>query len=200
MVWAGTGACPYNRAWPGEDDDAVDMVRHDHEGVSFDAGIPFRDLVPDCLHHFTSIRQAYFLTCYITQEARPILCADRHEICSGLSVIVSVQAKGTPVVDVHDIIQQMGSIAWAFPQTQTERGVGAKHPPFSFVCPRNGQSRMLRLYGTWLGIMTMAGTWACPYRRRPVRPIRKTRPRQGATPLRYNTSLRRGGWGTLLLC
>ena len=43
----GTGAVPYN------DDDAVDMIRHDLELVHLDTMIEFRQFIPGFYHHFS---------------------------------------------------------------------------------------------------------------------------------------------------
>ena len=79
------------RVRPYDCNDAVNVVRHKDIITQFDMRkLPFR-LVPPTVDHFTCLVQNHLIVDDLAEKTLPILRANRHEITSGLRIIVSLQ-------------------------------------------------------------------------------------------------------------
>src|SRR3990172_2975105 len=95
FIWAGE---PRPYGWVGDDDYAVDMIRHDDECIGVHGGEMARDVLPPSKDAFTIFIQANLATHDFPEQARPIVRTDANEICSGLGVIVPLQSDGSAVM------------------------------------------------------------------------------------------------------
>ena len=76
---------------PYDDNDAVHVIRHENVSIQFDLGKFFLCLVPPTGHHPSRLIQNHLVFDDVAEKTLPVLRANRHEITSGLRVIVSCQ-------------------------------------------------------------------------------------------------------------
>jgi len=104
---ARTGACPYRMRgtcgdrFAGQNDDAVDVVGHDHKRVHVHAGIMVGHFIPHRLHHAPRIVHVHAPIDDRAEQAFAVLRANRDEIRARLGVIETAHADGTAVVFVR---------------------------------------------------------------------------------------------------
>lgn len=116
-VGADTGVCPYR---PYQNDNPVNMIRHNHEFIRHHPWIKSRHFIPHRLHHFASRVQPHLATYHLAEQRETILRADGNEIRSRPRVIVSLQSYG-PVVVSFRIVGYDG-----FPLVHLSISVGAR--------------------------------------------------------------------------
>jgi hypothetical protein len=79
-------------------DDAVDMVRHDHEGIDFDAGVCPGNFVPGRLHHVGRRGGTHLAVDDLAEQRSPVLDADGDDVETGGAVVVAFEADGAAVM------------------------------------------------------------------------------------------------------
>ena len=78
----------------GQDDDSVNMVEHDYEGVEINAVVMPPQLVPCLPHDHAHFIQSDIAADDLTEEHDTILRADGDEIGAGLRIIIGPQSQG----------------------------------------------------------------------------------------------------------
>jgi hypothetical protein len=76
----------------------MDVVRHDHKSVRFNARELVLQFLPPALDHLPGVAQAHLIACHLAQEVRPLLYAGGHEVRPRLSIVISPQADGATVM------------------------------------------------------------------------------------------------------
>lgn len=104
-AWATTRVAQYSFV---NDDDGVEMVRHDHVNVNDRGRKPVWYGLPHGLHHCSHLIQPHGAIHNSTKERRASLGAERDKICPRLAVIITRQADGPPVMDFRIIDKEAG--------------------------------------------------------------------------------------------
>ncbi len=84
--------------WIGEDNDGMDVIRHNHEGVQLHGREPIRQGVPHLLNHCASRIKPHPLLHHLAEQALPVLRADGDKITAGFAVVILFQPDGTAMV------------------------------------------------------------------------------------------------------
>jgi hypothetical protein len=90
-VRADTWVRPYGVV---EEDDAVKVVGHDHEGVCFKGGEFIGEAMPPCGDPISGIVAMHGLLFDVTEKAKVVLHAKRYEIGTGCAIVVGREPDG----------------------------------------------------------------------------------------------------------
>ncbi|MCK4410754.1 hypothetical protein KAV67_00580, partial [Candidatus Bipolaricaulota bacterium] len=82
----------------GDHDNAMNVIRHDHECIQVDGREPVGQCMPCLRHHASSIIDLHVSVHNLAEQARPILCAEGDVVRTGSAVIVSPQTNAAPTV------------------------------------------------------------------------------------------------------
>ena len=76
-------------------DDPVDVIRHDYKTIQADIWIPRRQSIPRRFHRAACVVQPHFAVPYHSEQACALSCADRHKIRARHGVIIASAAGST---------------------------------------------------------------------------------------------------------
>lgn len=79
--------CPYK-----QQNDGVQMIGHDNEGIQFHVGVTQWQVLPTSLDNLAKAVQLHRTFANLPQEVPSVLGAKGDKICSGLRVIVFLKA------------------------------------------------------------------------------------------------------------
>ena len=88
---------PYDRSIA-YDDDAVNMIRHNHKEVRYDLATDLAGPPPFLRNDLTQGIETHLAVNDLPEHAFPVLRADAYEIRAGLCVVIARQADGAAVV------------------------------------------------------------------------------------------------------
>ena len=126
---ATTGGCPYN------DNDAVNMIRHNNEFIYIYSRVMEWDFIPHGLIHVARIVQYHFPVHNVPEQTFPVLRTNGDEIGPGPGIIITLQSNGTAVVVNNGIICHINILV----------GAGPCACPFSGIDPFRGPPVFLYL-------------------------------------------------------
>ena len=91
---------PSGRPYPigADDDNAVEVIRHNDEWAQLEVGEPLPQPLPFPLDNPSGCVQQHLAIHDFTKKAGALLCDDGHEIRPCLGIIVFIQTDRTPVV------------------------------------------------------------------------------------------------------
>ena len=87
-----------------QDENAMDMVWHDHEFISSDVGIVLDEIIP-ALPHDLSVRvETHFPVDHISKETLPLVGDNSDKVPAWLGIVIAGQTQGfaTMLWDLHD--------------------------------------------------------------------------------------------------
>jgi hypothetical protein len=84
-----------------DNDNSVNMIRHDNEGINLKTLVPLRQRIPDCRYQPAGVIQPHFPINHLAEQAFALKCAQCHKICAGAGIIVIPQTDGPSMMKIR---------------------------------------------------------------------------------------------------